>query len=78
MYDDYYYSLLRKDLRKIAGRLELGLEDRNDLTIAGGILNIYLDSDNPEILLEVKKYIERFPVFTKILNGKLVKLQGII
>jgi hypothetical protein len=69
--DIAYYCFLRKDLKKILRRIEIGLEDSCDLSIGSGIINTFLDAPDPELKAEANRYLERFPVFRKFLTKSI-------
>lgn len=74
MFDDFYYSMFIKDLRRISGRIEMGLEDNNDITIAMGILQLLIDSNQPQNLREVERTLTKSPELKRFLNGRYIPL----
>jgi hypothetical protein len=59
--DDHYYSHFCKDLKRIGNRLASGVADATDQCVAAGIINLLLESNNPEICEQAKNFVERNP-----------------
>lgn len=66
--ENHFYDYFRCELKKISRRLNMGLEDMMDITVATGILNTFLESTKPEIIEEARSFITKYPVLKKYLS----------
>ena len=69
--ENHFYDFFRCELKKISRRLNIGLEDMMDITIATGILNTFLESNKPEIVDEARNFITKYPVVKKFLSVQI-------
>jgi uncharacterized protein Yka (UPF0111/DUF47 family) len=63
--DTLYFQIYRKDLKKIINRINIGLDTTADISALIGIISMFLDSSQDELIEEAHNYIRSMELLQK-------------